>query len=125
MNIGKYCLLHRLLSDVLGQCPLLIPVINEYLTDRSSVGLPHDIIDPPPEAPVLLLIDNCQDLLLPLFILALSCVHEAIMEMLLPVLFAMFPEVVTLFQAHLEAQEDFLYQKHQAIGDTATSGGLF
>jgi hypothetical protein len=47
------------------------------------------------------------------------------MEMLPPVLFAMFPEVVTLFQAHLEAQEDFLYQKHQAIGDTTAPRSLF
>jgi hypothetical protein len=47
------------------------------------------------------------------------------MEMLPPVLFAMFPEVVTLLQAHLEAQEDFLHRKRQAIGDTAASGGLF
>ncbi len=47
------------------------------------------------------------------------------MEMLPPVLFAMFPEVVTLFQAHLEVQEDFLYQKRKAIGDTAASVGLF
>jgi hypothetical protein len=47
------------------------------------------------------------------------------MEMLPPVLFAIFPEVVTLFQAHLEVQEDFLYQKRQAIGNTAASGGSF
>ncbi len=47
------------------------------------------------------------------------------MEMLPPVLFVMFPEVVTLFQAHLEAQENFLYQKRKAIGDTAASGGSF
>ncbi len=47
------------------------------------------------------------------------------MEMLLPVFFAMFPEVVTLFQANLEAQKDFLDQKCLAIEDTAASGGLF
>jgi hypothetical protein len=40
------------------------------------------------------------------------------MEMLPPVLFAVFPEVVTLFQANLEAQKDFLDQKRQAIEDT-------
>ena len=108
MYIGKYCLLHQLVSDVLGQCPLLIPVVNEYPIDSSSMGFPLDVIDPPPEAPVLLLINNCQNLLLPLFIHALLCVSEAIMEMLLPVLFAVFPEVVTLFQTNLEAQKDFL-----------------
>ncbi len=111
MYIGKYCLLHRLLSDVLGQCPLLIPVVNGYPTDSSSAGFPHDVIDLPPEAPVFLSINNCQNLLLPLFVHALLCVSEAIKEILPPVLFAVFPEVVTLFQANLEVQKDFLNQK--------------
>jgi hypothetical protein len=43
------------------------------------------------------------------------------MEMLPPALFAVFPEVVTSFQANLKAQKDFLNQKCQA----AASGGLF
>ncbi len=102
MDVGNFFLLYRLLSDVLSQGPLLIPILDEYMTDGSSMGLSHDVIDPPPEALVLLLVYNGQNILFPLFILTLLCIPEAVMEMLLPILLTVLPEIVTLFQADLE-----------------------
>ncbi len=103
MDVGKYCLLYRLLSNVLGQCPLLIPILDEYMLDRPSTGHSHDVIDPPPEALILLLVYNGQNLLLPLFILSLLCVLEAVVEVLLPILLTVLPERFTLFRANLES----------------------
>jgi hypothetical protein len=36
------------------------------------------------------------------------CILEAIAKVLSPILLAVFPEMVKLFQANLEAQEDLL-----------------
>jgi hypothetical protein len=44
------------------------------------------------------------------------------MEVLLPVLLALGTEVVTLFYADLQALEDLLNQKQEAIEDTALPG---
>jgi hypothetical protein len=124
MDVGKYCLLHILLSDVLDHCPLLIPVLDKYTINGSSMGLSHDIIDLPLEALVLLLVYNGQNLLFLLFILTILCIIEAAVKVLLLFL-AVHPKIVKLFQADFEAQENFLNQKQEAIEDASTPGGSF
>jgi hypothetical protein len=92
-----------LLSDVLGQCPLLIPILDNYTMNKSSMGLSHDVIDPSPEDPVLLLAYYGQNLLLLLLVLTLSCVLEAVVKVVLLILLTVLPKIVTVFQANLEA----------------------
>ncbi len=53
--------------------------------------------------------------------MTLPCILEAIAKVLLPILLAVFPETVTLFQANLEAQEDILDQQRQTIGNATMS----
>jgi hypothetical protein len=126
MDVGKYCVMHLLLCDVFSQCPLLICIFNKHATNGTSTGLFHDIIDPPPEALVLLMVDYGQYLLLLLLILTLPCVFEAVvMKVLLPLLLTVFAKVVALFQANLKALENFLDQERETIGDTTAPGGPF
>ncbi len=108
MGVDKYRTLHQLLGDVFGQCPLLIHIFNKHAMNRTSMSPSHDVIDPPPEAPVLLTLDYGQYLLLPLLILTLPCVFEAVMKVLLLVLHTILAKVVALFQANLEVMENFL-----------------
>jgi hypothetical protein len=53
--------------------------------------------------------------------MTLLCILEAIAKVLLPILLAVFPETVTLFQANLEVQEDLLGRQQQTIGNATTS----
>jgi hypothetical protein len=74
MDVDKVCFLCWLLGDVLGQCPLLIHILDEGTSNIASTpGLSHDVIDSSPEALVLLTVDYGQYLLVPLFILTLPC----------------------------------------------------
>ncbi len=125
MDVGKYCVLHQLLGDAFGQCPLLICIFNKHVTNRTFMGLSHDVIDPPPEDLVLLTVNYGQYLLLLLLILTLPCVFEAVMKVLLPVLLTVFAKEVALFQAYLEALENFLNQEQETIVNTTASGGPF
>jgi hypothetical protein len=106
------------LGDVLGQCPLLIHILDEDTSNIASTGLSHDIIDSPPEALVLLMVDyGCSS--------SLSRA-AAVMEVLLsPVLLTVtvLPKIVTLFQAkNLETLEDLLNQKQEAVRNTTPPG---
>jgi hypothetical protein len=58
MNVGKNCLLDRLLGSVLCQCPLQIPILHKDMPYQASTGLSHDIIDAPPEALILFALIN-------------------------------------------------------------------
>jgi hypothetical protein len=84
----------------------LVSIFNQNPTNKAATRLAHDVIDPPPEALVLLLVNYGQYLLLPFFILALLCISEAVVKVLPPVLLTMFPEVVALFQVNLKPLED-------------------
>jgi hypothetical protein len=53
--------------------------------------------------------------------MTLPCILKAITKVLLLILLAVFPKMVTLFQANLEAQEDILNQQQQTIGNATTS----
>ncbi len=81
------------------------------MSNQSTVGLSHDVIYPPPEAPILFLLNDGQYLLLALVILAVSCILKTFIEMLLPVVLAMNLEIVALFNAGFEMLEDLLHQE--------------
>jgi hypothetical protein len=96
---------------VLHQCALLLTVLHQHTSNQSNAGLSHDVICPPPEAPILFSLDNGQYLLLALVILAVPCILKTFIEMLLPVALAMNLEIFALFNAGLEILEDLLHQE--------------
>jgi hypothetical protein len=82
MNVGEDCLLHRLLGDLLGRCSFLISIFDENPTNGAAMRHAHDVVNPPPEAPVRFPVNYGQYLLLPLIILALLCAPEAGVEVI-------------------------------------------
>jgi hypothetical protein len=111
VDVRKNCLLNRLCSGVLRQCALLLTVLHQHTSNRSTVGLSHDKIHPLPEAPILFLLDDSQYLLLALVILTIPCILKTFIEMLSLVALAMNLEIVALFNAGLETLEDLLHQE--------------
>ena len=56
----------------------------------------HGLVDPTPEALILLLLDDVKDLTLPFFVLGLLSIGKTMVQMLPPVVFAILAVEVAL-----------------------------
>jgi hypothetical protein len=124
VDIVKNCLLNQCLGGMLDLLAFVVWVIRDDMTDQSSFHLAHCIIDTTPKTPVLLTLDDGQDFSLPCFLLGLPGGCKALVQVLCPVVFSMFPIEVAMFGCGPKPHTHFGNRDGEAIRNPAPACSL-
>ncbi len=119
VNIIPDCLVKFLLAiDFLDRA---FHLLHLHFEACPAPRLAKDIVEAPPETPVLFLLNDSQNLTFRLLVLFLLGGLQAAIQVLTLIVFTMLPEVVALINSGLEAEVYFLDGERHGVQDIALS----
>jgi hypothetical protein len=96
-----------------------INLLNLYIKTFSTPWLVEGIVEALPKVTVLLSLNDCQNLAFGLLVLLLLCGLKTAIQVLSPIVLAVLPEMVTLFDTGLEMQVYFFDGERHSIQNIA------
>ncbi len=119
VKVAQNRLMKALFAIVLLNCS--INLLNLYVKTCSAPWLVEGIVEALQKVTVLLSLNDCQNLVFCLLVLLLLCSLKIEIQVLSPIVLAVLPEMVTLFNTGLEVQVYFFDGERHNLQNIAPS----